>query len=175
MPSSECMVLEASSVSHGKASGFLPVIDLLWNYFKISDEDDDRSRREKVTERLAILDLSMERTRPYLFTLLAIVEGDEHYRRWEQTFDRLDEYLHGLQKKDPLAQMDAQIRRRRTLDAIKRILLRESLNQPLMLIFEDLHWIDEETQSLLDLLPDSIGTSLLSILAHYRPEYSHPC
>src|SRR5258708_30891665 len=172
MEYSKWMMLEAPAVSQGKASAFLPVIDLLWNYFKISDEDDDRSRREKVAGRLAILDPSLESTRPYLFTLLGIVEGDEH-RRWEQTFDRLDEYLHGLQKKDPLAQMDAQIRRRRTLDAIKRILLRESLNQPLMLIFEDLHWIDEETQALLDLLADSIGTSQLLMLVNYRPEYSH--
>ena len=173
MLSSEWMVLEAFSISHGKASSFLPVIDLLWNYFKITDEDDERSRREKVAGRLAILDPSLESTRPYLFTLLGIVEGDEHYRRWEQTFDRLDEYLHGLQKKDPLAQMDAQLRRRRTLDAIKKILLRESLNQPLVLVFEDLHWIDDETQSLLDLLADSIGTSRVLILVNYRPEYSH--
>ncbi|HSU90103.1 MAG TPA: adenylate/guanylate cyclase domain-containing protein, partial [Sporolactobacillaceae bacterium] len=172
MMSSDWMVLEAFSISHGKASSFLPVIDLLWNYFKIGDEDDERSRREKVAGRLAILDPSLESTRPYLFTLLGIVEGDEH-RRWEQTFDRLDEYLHGLQKKDPLAQMDAQIRRRRTIEAIKRILLRESLNQPLLIIFEDLHWIDEETQSLLDLLADSIGTSRLLMLVNYRPEYSH--
>ena len=44
----------------------------------------------------------------------------------------------------------AQIRKRRTLEAIKRIVLRESLNQPLMVIFEDLHWIDEATQELLE-------------------------
>src|SRR6202158_5319317 len=143
--SSEWMVLEALSVSHGKATAYLPVIDLLSSYFKISDDDDDRSRREKVAGRLAILDPSLESTRPYLFTLLGIAEGDEHARHWEQTLDRLDEYLHKAQKKDPLAQMDSQIRRRRTLDAIKRILLRACLNQPLMLVFEDLHWIDEET------------------------------
>ena len=69
--------------------------------------------------------------------------------------------------------MDAQIRKRRTLDAIKRILLRESLNQPLMVIFEDLHWIDEETQALLNLLADSIGTAKILLLVNYRPEYSH--
>ena len=68
--------------------------------------------------------------------------------------------------------MDAQIRKRRTLDAIKRILLRESLNQPLMVIFEDLHWIDEETQALLNLLADSIGTAKILLLVNYRPEYS---
>jgi predicted ATPase len=74
---------------------------------------------------------------------------------------------------DPLAQMDGQIKKRRTLDAIKRTLLRESLNQPLMVVFEDLHWIDEQTQELLNLLADSIGTAKFLLLVNYRPEYSH--
>jgi class 3 adenylate cyclase/predicted ATPase len=143
------MVLEAFSVSHGKASAYLPVIDLLQSYFRISGEDDQRVRREKVAGRLSILDPSLEDARPYLFALLGIVEGE-----------------------DPLAQTDAQTRKRRTLDAIKRILLRESLNQPLMVIFEDLHWIDEQTQELLNLLADSIGTARILMLVNYRPEYS---
>jgi hypothetical protein len=69
--------------------------------------------------------------------------------------------------------MDARIRRQRTLEALKRILLRESLNQPLMVVFEDLHWIDEETQAFLNLLADSIGTAKLLVMVNYRPEYSH--
>jgi predicted ATPase len=144
------MVLEAFSVSHGKASAYLPVIDLLRNYFDISATDDERKRREKVTGRVLPLDRSLEDTLPYLFSLLGIVEGD-----------------------DPLAQMDGQIKKRRTLEAIKRILLRESLNQPLMVIFEDLHWIDQQTQELLNLLADSIGTAKILLLVNYRPEYSH--
>jgi class 3 adenylate cyclase/tetratricopeptide (TPR) repeat protein len=168
------MVLETFSVSYGKASAYLPVIGLLHSYFEISSDDDARKRREKVAGRLAILDPSLEGTRPYLFSLLGIVEGDDHNRQhWEQSLDRLDEYLHELQKKDPLAQMDAQIKKRRTLDAIKRILVRESLNQPLMVIFEDLHWIDDETQALLNLLADSIGTARILLLVNYRPEYRH--
>jgi class 3 adenylate cyclase/tetratricopeptide (TPR) repeat protein len=144
------MVLETFSVSHGKASAYLPVIDLLRNYFKIASDDDERTRREKVTGRVLALDRSLEDTLPYLFALLVIVEGE-----------------------DPLAQMDRQIRRRRTLEAIKRILLRESLNQPLMVIFEDLHWIDEATQELLNLMADSIGTAKFLLLVNYRPEYRH--
>jgi predicted ATPase len=85
-----------------------------------------------------------------LFGLLGIVESD-----------------------DPLAQMDGQIKKRRTLEAIKRILLRESLNQPLMVIFEDLHWIDEQTQAFLNLLAEAIGTAKVLLLVNYRPEYSH--
>jgi predicted ATPase len=144
------MVLEAFSISHGKASPYLPVIDLLRNYFRIANEDDERTRREKVAGRITILDRSLEETLPYLFTLLGIVEGNE-----------------------PLAQMDGQIKKRRMLEAIKRILLRESLNQPLMVIFEDLHWIDEQTQELLNLLAGSIGTAKFLLLVNYRPEYSH--
>jgi class 3 adenylate cyclase len=144
------MVLETFSISHGKASAYLPVIDLLRNYFRIESEDDARTRREKVTGRVVALDRSLEDTLPYLFSLLAIVEGQ-----------------------DPLAQMDGQIKKRRTLEAIKRIVLRESLIQPLMVIFEDLHWIDDQTQELLNLLADSIDAARILLLVNYRPEYSH--
>jgi class 3 adenylate cyclase/tetratricopeptide (TPR) repeat protein len=144
------MVLEAYSVSHGNASAYLPVIDLLHGYFAIEAADDARKRREKVTGRVLALERTLEDTLPYVFALLGVGEGNEI-----------------------LAQMDAQVRRRRTLEAIKRILLRESLNQPLMVIFEDLHWIDEQTQEMLNQLTDSIGTAKILLLFNYRPEYSH--
>jgi predicted ATPase len=69
--------------------------------------------------------------------------------------------------------MDAQIRKRRTFEAVKRLLLRESLNQPLMLLFEDLHWLDSETQAFLDLLSESVATARILLLVNYRPEYQH--
>src|SRR4029077_6723190 len=72
-----------------------------------------------------------------------------------------------------LAMMDAGIRRRRTLEAVKRIIIRESLKQPLVVIFEDLHWIDAETQELLDLLVDSVASARILMLVNYRPEYRH--
>jgi tetratricopeptide (TPR) repeat protein len=138
------------SVSHGKASAYLPVLDLLQGYFKITSDDDARSRREKVAGKIAILDRALEDSLPYLFALLGVIEGE-----------------------DPLAQMDGQAKKRRTLEAVKRILLRESLNQSLIVIFEDLHWIDEETQVFLNLLADSIGTAKILLMVNYRPEYSH--
>ncbi len=69
--------------------------------------------------------------------------------------------------------MDAQIRRKRTFEALKKLFLRESLNQPLMLIFEDLHWIDSETQGVLDTLSEGIASAKLLLLVNYRPEYRH--
>jgi class 3 adenylate cyclase len=147
---SSALVLEAYSVSHGKASAYLPVIEPLKQYFGITLDDDARKRREKVIGKVLGLDRALEDTLPYLYALLGIVEGD-----------------------DPLAQMDAQIRRRRTHEALKRILLRESLNQPLIIIFEDLHWIDGETQALLNLLAEAIANARILLLVNYRPEYRH--
>src|SRR5204863_38220 len=72
-----------------------------------------------------------------------------------------------------LQQMDAQIRRLRTFEALKKRFLRESLNQPLILIFEDLHWIDGETQGFLDMLSKSVASAKLLLLTNYRPEYRH--
>src|SRR5262249_47946972 len=105
------IVLEALSVSYGKASAYLPVLELLSQYFEISRDDDDRKRRERVLGKALGLDRTLEDTLPYFYSLLGITEAG-----------------------DSLAQMDPQIRRRRTLDAIKRILLRESINQPLIII-----------------------------------------
>ncbi|MBV8360798.1 MAG: AAA family ATPase, partial [Deltaproteobacteria bacterium] len=147
---SDCMVLEAFSLSHGKASAYLPVIELLRSYFGIEAGDDSHQRRENVNNRFVTLDPALEDTRPYLFGLLGLTEGE-----------------------DPLAQMDGQMKKRRTLEAIKRILVRESLNQPLTVIFEDLHWIDEQTQEFINLLADSIATARILLLVNYRPEYSH--
>ncbi|MGH7778578.1 MAG: adenylate/guanylate cyclase domain-containing protein [Candidatus Binataceae bacterium] len=143
-------VLEAFSISHGKAFAFLPVIDLLRSYFKFSSDDDQRSRREKINGKVLTLDRSLEDTLPYLYGLLGLTEENNQ-----------------------IAEIEAQTRKRRALDAIKRILLRESLNQPLIVIFEDLHWIDNESQAFLDLLVDCIGTARILLLVNYRPEYCH--
>ena len=145
-----CKLLEAYSVSHSKASPWLPLLELLGGYFGLQGTDDAPTRREKIRTSLAALDPSLVDLLPYLWNLLAIQE-----------------------QPDPLAQMDGQIKHQRTLDAIKRIILRESLDQPVVLIFEDLHWMDTETQALLDSLVDSIAEARVLVLVNYRPEYRH--
>src|SRR2546428_6630191 len=64
-------------------------------------------------------------------------------------------------------------RRQRTLEAVKRLLLRESRVQPLLLLFEDLHWTDSESQALLDGLIESLPTARILLVVSYRPEYQH--
>jgi predicted ATPase len=73
----------------------------------------------------------------------------------------------------PFRSLDPPQRRQRLLQSLKRVLLRESQVQPLLLVFEDLHWIDTETQALLDSLMESLPTARLLLLVNYRPEYQH--
>jgi class 3 adenylate cyclase/tetratricopeptide (TPR) repeat protein len=144
------LILEASSVSYGKATNYLPVIDLLKGYFKIGDRDDHRDMRAKVLGRVLSLDRALE---SLLSPLLALLDVPVEDASWQA--------------------LDPPQRRRRTLEAVKRLLLRESQVQPLLVVFEDLHWIDSETQALLDSLVDSLGSARLLLLVNYRPEYQH--
>src|SRR5262249_6243847 len=81
--------------------------------------------------------------------------------------------LDALPDDSPFRQLDPTQRRQRTLTALKRVLLRESQLQPLLLVFEDPHWIDTETQALLDSLVESLPTAQLLLLLNYLPEYQH--
>src|SRR6266566_1824684 len=144
------LVLESSSVSYGKATPYLPLIEFLKGYFKISERDDTRGIRAKVTGNLLTLDEALKDSiAPILWLLDSLTED------------------HDFLKLDPAQ------RRERTLDAVRRVLLRESRTQPLLLVFEDLHWIDAETQSLLDALVESLPTASVLLAVNYRPEYQH--
>jgi tetratricopeptide (TPR) repeat protein len=146
----DCLVLEASSVSYGKAIPYLPVIGLLKGYFHLGDRDDARAIGEKVTGKVLALDRALELCLPPLLSLLGAPPDDA---TWQA--------------------LDPPQRRRQTLDAVRRLLVRESRVQPLLLVFEDLHWIDGETQALLDGMVESLPTARVLLLANYRPEYSH--
>jgi class 3 adenylate cyclase/tetratricopeptide (TPR) repeat protein len=144
------LVLESASVSYGKATPYFPVIDLLKRYTHVEERDDARTIRAKVTGQVLTLDDTLQETIPALLSLLDALPEDS-----------------------PFHKLDAPQRRQHTLDALKRVLLRESQTQPLLLVFEDLHWIDSETQTLLDNLLESLPTAHLLLLVNYRPEYQH--
>jgi class 3 adenylate cyclase/ribosomal protein L40E len=137
------LVVESSSVSYGKATAFLPIIDLLRAYFQIEAGDEGRKVREKLTGKLLSLDRALEPSLPPLLWLLDVPIEDAQWQR-----------------------LDPPQRRQRALEGVKRLLLRESQVQPLLVIFEDLHWIDLETQALLDSLVESLPTARLLLLVN---------
>jgi tetratricopeptide (TPR) repeat protein len=142
--------LESHAVSYGKATPYLLMQNLLKAYFQIEARDDGRKLREKMTGKLLALDRSLE---PILPACLALLDGPVEDAQWQA--------------------LDPPQRRQRTLEAVKRLMLRESQVQPLLLSCEDLHWIDSETQAFLESLIDSLPTARLLLLINYRPEYRH--
>jgi class 3 adenylate cyclase/tetratricopeptide (TPR) repeat protein len=142
--------LESGSVSYGTTTAYLPIINLLKAYFRIEGRDETRTIREKVTGKVLSLDRGLEFT---LSALLALLEVPVEDAAW--------------------GQLDPSQRRQRTLEAVRRLLLRESQVQPLLLLLEDLHWVDAETQALLESFVEGLATTRLLLLVNYRPEYQH--
>jgi class 3 adenylate cyclase/tetratricopeptide (TPR) repeat protein len=143
-------VLEGDAASHEKATPYLPVIELFQAYFQIEDQDEAASIREKVTSKLMPLD---EALMPDVVVFLGLLDVPVDDPQWQA--------------------LDPAQRRRRTLDACRRLLLRESRVRPLLIVFENLHWIDSETQAMLDTLVESLPAESLLLVVTYRPEYQH--
>jgi DNA-binding NtrC family response regulator/tetratricopeptide (TPR) repeat protein len=144
------LIGHGSAVSYGQATPYLPVIDLLKTYFHVEDRDDPGQIRDKVTARILTLDRALEPSLPALLALLDVPVDDD---RWQK--------------------LDPRRRRQRTLEAIERLWLHEAHVQPVLLVMEDLHWVDSETQALLDRLVERLPTTRLCLLVDYRPEYQH--
>jgi class 3 adenylate cyclase/pimeloyl-ACP methyl ester carboxylesterase len=144
------LVLEGTSVSSGRASSWAPAVDLLKSYFALTPADDRARSAEKVLGKVLMLD---EGLKPILPALLALLDLPIDDATWQA--------------------LDPPQRRRRTLDGLKALFVRESQRQPLALVLEDLHWLDGETQAWLDALVESLPTCRMLLLVNYRPDYRH--
>ena len=119
-------------------------------YVHVEDQDEPRTIRAKVTGQILTLDETLQDTLPPC------------WRSWMPCRTTV-----------PSGTSIPPQRRQRTLDGLTRVLLRESQVQPLLLVCEDVHWIDAETQALLHRLVESLPTARLLLLVNYRPEYQH--
>ena len=144
-----CLILETNSASYGHAASYLPVIELLRHYyFKINLRDNAKSIREKVTEKILALDPSLQDDIPALLDLLDALDAG-----------------HPFQSLDPLQH------RQHTYQAITRLLLSENRVQPVVAVFEDLHWNDSLTLGLLNEIVVNARDARLLLMVTYRPEF----
>jgi class 3 adenylate cyclase/DNA-binding winged helix-turn-helix (wHTH) protein/tetratricopeptide (TPR) repeat protein len=142
-------LLETGAMSYGQATPYLLIRDLLRAYFEIDDQDDEHTMLEKVDKRLT-WDMALQETRPMVLALLDMaVDAPE----WQS--------------------LDPPQRRRCIIEGVKRLLLQRSQAQPLLVLIENLHWIDAGTQAVLDSLIESVPAGRLLLLVSYRPEYQH--
>ena len=150
----DCRVMEAQAASYATddstGASYLPVMEVLKQLFQITASDEPANIREKITSSLLFLG---DELLPTLPSLLAILD----HPPYDPQSGRPDPPQH----------------RRRTLDAVKRLLFRVSAIQPLLLVIDDLNSIDPETQVLLDGLVDALASAHLLLLVGYRPEYQH--
>jgi tetratricopeptide (TPR) repeat protein len=142
------LVLESNSASYGRATPYLPVIELLRRYVKINVDDSTQSIREKISDRILTVDPALQDSLPPLLDLLDALD-DEH------PFRSLNPILH----------------RQHTYQAITRLLLSETRVQPVVAVVEDLHWNDALTVGLLNELVVSTQNARLLLIVTYRPEY----
>jgi class 3 adenylate cyclase/tetratricopeptide (TPR) repeat protein len=143
------LILETHGVSYGQATPYRPIRDLLQAFFRIDDRDDERTIREKVDKCLT-LDVALQPTQSAVLALLDVSVDDPEWQA-----------------------LDPAQRRLRIIDSVRRLLLRQSQVQPLLVSIENLHWIDAGTQAVLDSLVESLPTATLLLLVNYRPEYQH--
>jgi predicted ATPase len=144
------LILQTQGTAYGQASPYLPIIDLLKRYFHLDGREDRTTIRDQARAHLHRLDDTLTPSAPAFLTLLEVpVENPQ----WQA--------------------LEAAQRRQRTLEALRWVLVRESQAQPVLLVCEDLHWIDTETQAFLDTLVDHLPTARLLLLVNYRPEYQH--
>ncbi len=141
-------VFDTYAAPYGKHVAYLPLIGLLKMAFGITDEDDGGAVASKIRSHLG-----PEAFPRFLAPFLAVFGVPPEDARWDV--------------------LDPDHRRRRILESFKHLVVRESQLQPLCIVVEDLHWIDAETQAVLDSLVDSVATARLLLLVTFRPEYQH--
>ncbi|MFM2066059.1 MAG: hypothetical protein RLZZ584_968 [Pseudomonadota bacterium] len=149
-PAQGWRVLEGAAVSYGRSTSHLPLIELLRRAFGLGPVEGAPALAAKVQARLAALDPALLPSLPALLALLDLPAGDAAW-----------------------AALDPGERRFRMLAAVVQLVAREAALQPLLLVVEDLHWLDTETQAALDALVDQLSQSRLMLVVTYRPEYQH--
>jgi len=144
------LVLETGSTSASKAPPYVPLADLLRDYFGLTAQGEPAHTRERIAQRLQALDLAL---REQVIPLLAILDVPADDAEWERR--------------------DARDRRHRMLNGARQLILAASRETPVLLVVDDPQWIDSETQAFLDLLVESVPAARVALVVNYRPEAEH--
>ena len=142
--------LEGHCISYGKRIPYLPISDLIKRNFTVEEGDNEEQIVAKVEHGTSGWDDSTRQTVPYLKYLLNVDPGDE-----------------------AVATMDPMERRAGILDALRALLTEESGNRPLVILIEDLHWVDEKSEEALAAIVDAVRSTPTLLVLTYRPGYAH--
>jgi adenylate cyclase len=144
-------VFQAQGQAHGRTIPFMPILQMLRAFFGIEDGDTEQLAREKIAGRALLLDAAFADDLPLLFDFLGVPDPDR-----------------------PVQQMSPEARQRALGEVLCRLVGNPARKKTLMLVFEDLHWVDEGSQTMLRGLIDGFGGTRTLVLGNYRPEYTPP-
>jgi tetratricopeptide (TPR) repeat protein len=143
-------LMEGHCISYGRVIPYLPIIDIIKRNFGVEEGENDARIIRRVEESTANWEKAAQTTVPYLKFLLNVDPGDPK-----------------------VAVMDPMERKAGIVDSLRALLLQESRLKPLLLIVEDLHWIDKNSAEALTALVDVIGSVPVLLILSYRPSYTH--
>jgi tetratricopeptide (TPR) repeat protein len=143
--------LTGRCISYGQEMAYLPIIDLLKHNFQVEEGDDDATISAKIEQGMVALREELQPAIPYIKYLLSVPPGD-----------------------DAVLRLDAQQRRLKLFEALRAMMLQGGQRRPLVLVVEDLHWIDKTSEEVLLHLADSVPTARVLLLVTYRPGYQNP-
>jgi class 3 adenylate cyclase/tetratricopeptide (TPR) repeat protein len=141
--------LEGHCVAYGQATPYLPLIEILRANFQIEEEDNPLQLQEKLRQGLRQLDLNLDATLPFLGDLFGLPSAGEH-----------------------LKYLDPKDKRQKTFETIRALTVAGSQRQPLVVIVEDLHWIDRTSEDYLAFLIESLPAMPVLLLTTHRPGYT---
>ena len=147
---SEFTYLEGRCLQYGSTMAYLPILDILRSYFKIKEGDRAPLIKKNMEEKILRLDEKLQSILSPFHELLSIEIEDDIYQK-----------LNPMQKRE------------KTFEALRDLLVRESQNRPIILVVEDLHWIDKTSEEFLSYLIEWVANSRIMGTLLYRPEYTH--
>ncbi|HEX3041192.1 MAG TPA: adenylate/guanylate cyclase domain-containing protein [Solirubrobacterales bacterium] len=141
-------IFEAQGQAHGKSIPFMPILQMLRAFYGIDDQDPEQLAREKIAGRSLLLDPAFADDLPLIFDFLGVPDPDR-----------------------PVPRMDPEVRQRSLADFLCRLVGNPARRKVLVLVIEDLHWIDEGSQAMLEGLVEGMDGTPTLVLVNYRPEH----
>jgi len=150
LPNGKHTYLEGRCLHFGSSMPYLPIFDIIRSYFDIKEGDREYIIQKKVKDKAIKLDKKLESIVSPILELLSVKTDDEEFSK-----------------------LDPKIKREKTFEALRDLFIRESQEKPLVLVVEDLHWIDNTTEEYLNYLVDWLANTSIMLILLYRPEYTH--
>jgi class 3 adenylate cyclase/tetratricopeptide (TPR) repeat protein len=141
-------IFEAQGQAHGKSIPFMPILQMLRSFYGIDDQDAEQLAREKIAGRSLLLDPAFADDLPLIFDFLGVPDPER-----------------------PVPRMDPEVRQRALAGFLCRLVSNPARRKVLVLVIEDLHWIDEGSKAMLNGLVEGMSGTPTLVLVNYRPEY----